>query len=180
MAKKTVLDTKWLKQFIDTELSDFRDVLGKMLEDGPTGKSVGFIADGNLTRDTLVSTKPLILGPMAGANAAANTSGEATGESPVVEGGSTTVDVGGAELNKSIQQLASAIHQKLTDHVELFEDIESALKETIEKMRENQKHSLDKISTDTFMDVFEDVESDLQSSSSTGDGVGGADSGSES
>lgn len=164
MANRTVLDVEWLKQFIHGDFDDFRTALRKILQDDPTaGPSLGFIADGAVTTTTLVSSKPLALGGMVGAvGGGAETDAEATSAS-------SATDMGGGALNQAIQKAAGAIYEQLESQDKLFEDMESALWETIEKMKASQARSLDKISSDTFMDIFEDVDTDLGSG---GDGAG--------
>lgn len=168
MAKRTVLDVEWLKQFIHGDFDDFRTALRKILKDDPaSGPSVGFIADGTVTATTLVSGKPLAIGGLAGPVGGGGAT-DAGSTSP-----NTATDMGGQALNGAIQQAAGAIFEQLESQDKLFEDIESALGETIEKMKASQAKSLDRISSDTFMDIFEDVDTDL------GSGGGGADSGKE-
>ncbi|MDQ1005806.1 hypothetical protein QFZ82_000435 [Streptomyces sp. V4I23] len=144
----TVLDSEWMKAFIRDNIQDFRAVLGKILKDDPSGRAISFIADGDVTPSTLLSSKPLAIGLMAG-------------------NGDKDNGVGGGELNKAIQEMAAAISKILTDHDVMFEDVEDALWETIRKMRDSQAKSLDKISTEFFLDAFEDVENSLGSDSGT-------------
>ncbi|MFI5689328.1 type VII secretion system-associated protein [Streptomyces sp. NPDC051636] len=179
MANKTVLSTEWLKQFIDVDFDDFRTVLRKMLHDDPSGRSLEFIADGDITVTTLVAQKPLGLGYMASTPASTgggqgDTSDAKSDKKPVIYTGGTKIpQVGGDKLNKSIQNSASEIYQLFRNHDKLFEDVEHALRETIQKMKETQAKSLDKISIDTFMDIFEDVDSDLTSANNAGTGGSG-------
>ncbi|QKV96024.1 type VII secretion system-associated protein [Streptomyces sp. NA02950] len=190
MADKTVLNTEWLKQFIHGDFDDFRTALRKMLHDDPSGRSLEFIADGDLSPSALVAAKPLAIGYMATAPKASDAgSGDAsqsgtTQPSMLTYGGTTIPQTGGGKLNRDIQRAASEIYQLLTEHNTLFNDVEQALLETIDKMKDTQTKNLDKVSTDTFMDIFEDVDRDLTSAGSGGtatgtDDDGGNDSGSD-
>ncbi|WP_327412681.1 type VII secretion system-associated protein [Streptomyces sp. NBC_01233] len=136
----TVLDSEWLKRFIHENIDEFRATLQKILKDDPNGRAISFIADAMLTSTTLVATKPLALGLMAGEKG-----------------------VGGGDLNKAIQETAASIVKILTDQNLLWEEVEDALRETIQRMRERQGKSLQKISTETFLDLFEDVDTAVSS-----------------
>ncbi|MFD9545711.1 type VII secretion system-associated protein, partial [Streptomyces sp. NPDC060022] len=141
MAKATVLDSEWLKRFIEDHIEEFHAALTKMLKDDVTGRSVSYISEGQISSTTVVSAHPLILGSMAG-------------ESDLVNG---------AALNTAIQQVASAIHKIFSDHGVLFEEVEDALWATIKELKENQVKSLDKITAESFLEVFEDVATELES-----------------
>ncbi|MFJ2095305.1 type VII secretion system-associated protein [Streptomyces sp. NPDC087901] len=137
--KATVLDSQWLRAFIKEHVDEFRAALDKILKDDPSGQSMENIAIGDITNTTIMSKRPLILGLMAG-------------EGDVV---------GGANLNKKIQEAAGQIGEILTDHHVLFTDLEEALWETIAKLKESQTKSLDQISADDFLDIFDDVDQDI-------------------
>ncbi|MEV5387077.1 type VII secretion system-associated protein [Streptomyces sp. NPDC052721] len=144
-AKATVLDSTWLKAFIKEHIEEFRSALDQMLKDDPSGHSMDNIANGDVTTSTIMSTRPLILGLMAG-------------EGDVV---------GGADLNKKVRDTAGQISEIFKDHHILFADLEEALWETIKKLNESQSKSLDQVTADDFLDIFDDVDSDI---SGTGGG----------
>ncbi|MEE1940110.1 type VII secretion system-associated protein [Streptomyces sp. TRM 70361] len=135
--KTTVLDSEFLKNFINEEIVEFKAALGKMLKDSPDGQAISSVGDPEVT--TLKSTRPLVIGQMAGENG-----------------------VGGSALNEQIQEAADAIHRVIKDHRMLFDDIEEALEETVEELTKNQKGSLDKITAETFMDIFDDVDAGME------------------
>ncbi|PJE95501.1 hypothetical protein CUT44_23160 [Streptomyces carminius] len=136
--KTTVLDSEFLKNFIKEEITEFKAALEKMLKDSPSdGPAISSV--GKRQSDTLLSTRPLVIGKMAG------------------ESG-----VEGAGLNEQIQAAADAIETVIKDHGLLFDDIEEALEETVEELTENQKGSLDKITAETFMDIFDDVDAGME------------------
>jgi hypothetical protein len=137
--KATVLDSQWLKAFIKDHVEEFRAALDKMLKDDPSGQSMENLSKGDITKTTIMSKRPLILGLMAG-------------EGDVV---------GGANLNKRVQEAAGQIDEIFQDHHILFADLEEALWETIKRLTEKQKKSLDQISADDFLDIFDDVDSDI-------------------
>ncbi|MFK4103139.1 type VII secretion system-associated protein [Streptomyces sp. NPDC019531] len=142
--KTTVLDSEWLRAFIKEHIEEFRAALDKMLKDDPSGPSMENISNGDITNTTVMSSRPLVLGLMAG-------SGDI---------------VGGADLNKKVKEAAGQIGEIFKDHHVLFADLEEALWETIKKLKENQKKSLDEISADDFLDIFDDVDSDISGTDS--------------
>jgi hypothetical protein len=135
----TVLDSTFLKNFINNQIDGFRTSLENILKDSPTaGPAISFIAD-SISTTTILSSKPLVLGPMADENSV----------------------VGGGSLNKVIQQGAGEIERILEDQTVLFEDLEQALWDTIDELAKAQGKNLENITADEFMDIFEDVDSDL-------------------
>ncbi|MGX1091145.1 hypothetical protein RKD47_001826 [Streptomyces albogriseolus] len=135
----TVLDSTFLKNFINNQVDSFRTSLENILKDSPTaGPAISFIAD-SISTTTILSSKPLVLGPMADENSV----------------------VGGGSLNKVIQQGAGEVERILEDQTVLFEDLEQALWDTIDELAKAQGRNLENITADEFMDIFEDVDSDL-------------------
>ncbi|GHC20740.1 type VII secretion system-associated protein [Streptomyces albogriseolus] len=135
----TVLDSTFLKNFINNQVDAFRTSLENILKDSPTaGPAISFIAD-SISTTTILSSKPLVLGPMADENSV----------------------VGGGSLNKVIQQGAGEVERILEDQTVLFEDLEQALWDTIDELAKAQGRNLENITADEFMDIFEDVDSDL-------------------
>ncbi|CAL9330860.1 hypothetical protein SUDANB6_00069 [Streptomyces sp. enrichment culture] len=141
----TVLDSTFLKNFINNQIDGFRTSLENILKDSPTaGPAISFIAD-SISTTTILSSKPLVLGPMADENSV----------------------VGGGSLNKVIQQGAGEVERILEDQTVLFEDLEQALWDTINKLAKAQGKNLENITADEFMDIFEDVDSDLDNPGGT-------------
>ncbi|MET9481584.1 type VII secretion system-associated protein [Streptomyces sp. NPDC006638] len=137
MAEVTVLDSAFLKKFISDHIEPFVGTLEGIVKYSPTdGEAISYIADGRSTT-TLSSTKPLIIGNMAGEKAA------------------------GGKLNGVIQAEAAEIVRIIEEQTVLFEDFEEALRETITQLEKNQGSTLQAITPEEFMDVFEDVDSDL-------------------
>ncbi|WP_345618604.1 type VII secretion system-associated protein [Streptomyces ziwulingensis] len=143
MAKVTVLDSEFLKQFINNQITGFQETLEKIAKnDASTGPAIKSIAENKKTNTTLDTTRPLILGGMAGEKSAA----------------------GGDALNSMIQKSAAEIDRVIDEQTVLFEDIEEALWATIEQLNKNQGQNLQDIIADEFMEIFEDVDSDLSGS----------------
>ncbi|MDN3271146.1 type VII secretion system-associated protein [Streptomyces sp. MA15] len=141
----TVLDSTFLKNFINNQIDDFRTSLENILKDSPTaGPAISFIAD-SISTTTILSSKPLVLGPMADENSL----------------------VGGGSLNKVIRQGAGEVERILEDQTVLFEDLEQALWDTIDELAKAQGKNLENITADEFMDIFEDVDSDLDNPGGT-------------
>ncbi|MYV51683.1 type VII secretion system-associated protein [Streptomyces sp. SID3212] len=137
MAEVTVLDSAFLKKFISDHIEPFVGTLEGIVKYSPTeGEAISYIADGRSTT-TLSTTKPLIIGNMAGEKAA------------------------GGKLNGVIQAEAVEIVRIIEEQTVLFEDFEEALRETIKQLEKNQGSTLQAITPEEFMDVFEDVDSDL-------------------
>ncbi|MEW2077660.1 type VII secretion system-associated protein [Streptomyces sp. NPDC012403] len=141
----TVLDSTFLKNFINNQIDGFRTTLENILKDSPTaGPAISFIAD-SISTTTIDSAKPLVIGLMAGENSA----------------------VGGGALNKVVQQGAGEVLRILEDQTVLFEDLEQALWDTIDELAKSQGKNLENITADDFMDIFEDVDSDLDNPGGT-------------
>ncbi|MEU5095715.1 type VII secretion system-associated protein [Streptomyces sp. NPDC020996] len=141
----TVLDSTFLKNFINNHIDGFRKELENILKDSPTaGPAISFIAD-SISTTTIDASKPLVVGLMAGQNSAA----------------------GGDALNKVIQTGAGEVVRILEDQTILFEDLEQALWDTIDELAKAQGKNLEHITADDFMDLFEDVDSDLGNKGAT-------------
>ncbi|WAU82109.1 type VII secretion system-associated protein [Streptomyces sp. Qhu-G9] len=140
MAKVTVLDSEFLKTFINEQITAFQQTLEAIAKNDVTnGPAISSIASNKKTTTTIDSARPLILGGMAGEKSA----------------------VGGDALNSVIQKAAAELDGIIDEQTVLFEDLEAALWETIEKLNKNQGQSLEKIVADEFMEIFEDVDSSL-------------------
>ncbi|MEU9735595.1 type VII secretion system-associated protein [Streptomyces sp. NPDC048002] len=135
----TVLDSTFLRNFINNQIDGFRTQLENILKDSPSaGPAISFIAD-SISTTTIDAAKPLVIGRMAGESSS----------------------VGGGALNKVIQQGAGEVVRILEDQTILFEDLEQALWDTIDELAKSQGKNLENITADEFMDIFEDVDSDL-------------------
>ncbi|MGW1505861.1 type VII secretion system-associated protein [Streptomyces mirabilis] len=149
MANVTVLDSEFLKKFIQQHIEDFSARLVKIAADDTVeGKAISFISKGSRSNTTLDSAKPLIIGGMAGGSGEGGASG----------------GIGGADLNKVIQEAAAEAARVIEAQTTLFGDVDDALWETIDVLNKNQGENLEKITPDDFMDIFEDVDSDLGNS----------------
>ncbi|MFJ4895958.1 type VII secretion system-associated protein [Streptomyces sp. NPDC088788] len=161
---KVVLDKGWMKNFIDTEIEDFRTAIDKISKDGryegnhwnehndsydiEDVRAVGNLSKyGNVDADNQV---PLALGALVGK------------------------DGMGADLVKAVLDAAKQLNDVVLDQKKLFDDIEDALRETMDTLLNTEGESLDKIDGDKFItSVFEDVSDDIRDSLASG---GGADS----
>ncbi|MFI8088591.1 type VII secretion system-associated protein [Streptomyces sp. NPDC086080] len=140
----TVLDAEFLKNFINNHISGFRARLEKILSDDKNaGPAISDIADA-MSTSTIVASKPLVIGLMAGENSA----------------------VGGGALNMAVGKGAKEVVRIIEDQTILFEDLEQALWDTIDELAKSQGKNLESITADEFMDIFEDVDSDLSNSDS--------------
>ncbi|MEU5344740.1 type VII secretion system-associated protein [Streptomyces sp. NPDC020766] len=165
MADVTVLDSEYLKKFIQEHVEKFSVALEAMLKHNEVtdAKPISYISDGR-TNTTLKVTSPLIIGLMAAPPTPGGT------DDPNKAGGA-----GGGELNTVIQKSAGEILRIFEDQKVLFEDIKEALEETIKELAESQGKNLESIAANEFLDIFEDVDSDFGNS---GENSGGSGSGS--
>lgn len=142
----TVLDSEFLRQFINHQITDFRKTLENILKDGGhAGPAISYIAD-SISTTTIDAAKPLVIGLMAGESSA----------------------VGGGALNGVVQKGAAEVERVLEEQGVLFEDLEEALWDTIDQLAKNQGANLENITADEFMDVFEDVDSAFEDPGSSG------------
>ncbi|WP_434587657.1 type VII secretion system-associated protein [Streptomyces sp. A5-4] len=140
MTKVTVLDSAFLKSFIANHIEEFTATLQNLAKpDKDAGPAISSVADIEKINTTIDATKPLIIGGMAG-----------TGDL-----------VGGAALNKVVQDSAKEILRIVTDQTVLFEDLEAALQDTVDLLVKDQSKNMESITPDDFIDIFEDVDSDL-------------------
>ncbi|MDW4906223.1 type VII secretion system-associated protein [Streptomyces sp. ADMS] len=137
MADVTVLDSAFLKKFIEENVEDFAATLANMLKDDAIeGDAISVISKGTRENTEIVASKPLILGTMALGKGKA------------------------ADLNAVIQTSAGEVSRILDEQTALFEDLQEALWATIAELNKVQGMNLEKISLDDFMDIFEDVDGD--------------------
>ncbi|NEA68409.1 type VII secretion system-associated protein [Streptomyces sp. SID12488] len=137
MADVTVLDSAFLKKFIEGHVEDFAAALAQMFnDDAVEGDAISVISKGVPTNTTITATSPLILGSMAAGQGK------------------------GGKLNEVIQMSAGEVFRILEEQTTLFEDVQEALWATIAELNKVQGSNLEKIPLDDFMDIFEDVDSD--------------------
>ncbi|MBU6533104.1 type VII secretion system-associated protein [Streptomyces mayonensis] len=148
-----VLDSEFLKNFISEHIETFKAGLENILKDEPNGAVAISTLVHDVAAETLDVSKPLNLGRMT------------NGEDAIEEA---------SQLNSAVQQGAEALQHILESHVTLFEDLEQALWDTIEKLAEAQGKNLESITPEEFSDLFEDVDS---SSTNPGASSGGQGSG---
>ncbi|WP_432132933.1 type VII secretion system-associated protein [Streptomyces tendae] len=143
MADLTHLDSQSLARFKKGELADFIRDLAKIRENdaGVLGlKSIlaGLMIDGSESG----LLPPLAIGLM---------------------GGDDTVY--GATLIKTVQGSAKGIDDIFVSQKTIFDDIDSALQETLDKLLKNQGGSLETVDGAKFLDIFTDVADDLSDGS---------------
>ncbi|WEH43415.1 type VII secretion system-associated protein [Streptomyces sp. NBC_01218] len=140
MADVTVLDKAWLKGFIENQFEKFSGSLDRVIKSDPDADvdSIKDIAEGVPTNITLASTKPLIIGAMAG-----------------------DAKTNGGPLNTLVGEAAGELDRVLTHHDLLLDTVLDALNETLEKLGKTQGDNLTLISGSDFLEIFEDVESDF-------------------
>ena len=67
----------------------------------------------------------------------------------------------GMAVNKAVAEMVTTLDGILESHITLFEDIDDALEETIERLFTAQENSLAAIDGQKFVDIWEDVDADL-------------------
>ncbi|MGI5197942.1 type VII secretion system-associated protein [Streptomyces sp. CA-288835] len=143
MADVTVLDSEFIKKFTTEQIEVFAATLGAIAQDhateGPAMKSIS----AGIENTTISSTTPLILGEMAKEQSSS----------------------GGGELNAVVRKAAEELARIFEDHGVLFEDVQEAMWDTVDKLNEAQGKGLETIAMEEFMDIFEDVDSDLSGES---------------
>ncbi|MFE2417664.1 type VII secretion system-associated protein [Streptomyces hokutonensis] len=147
MADLTHLDSTALKNFKNTDVADFISDLLAIRKDNPAG---------------VRSLKNLL---------AETGAGSAAGLAKILRiglmnGGDSKDPVGGSTLVEALKTQATALDKILTDHKTLFDDIDSALDETITTLLKNQGDSLDAIDGEKLLDIFDTVDGDMGGTSS--------------
>lgn len=145
----TTLDVAWLKKFRNGPVQDFIREIDRMAKADGSVQPIGDIASGTKTSSTIDTTKPLIIGPLAGDDS-----------------------LSGGKLNSAVQGTAEALAELLRHQKVLFGDIDEAMADTVKELTAAQQDSLAKMTGDSFLEVWEDVESDLSSGSGTAGGRG--------
>ncbi|MFI6408972.1 type VII secretion system-associated protein [Streptomyces sp. NPDC050548] len=141
MADLTHLDSTALKNFKNTDVADFINDLLAIRKDNAGVRSLK-----NLIAET-------------GA-------GSAQGLAKILRiglmnGGDSSDPVGGGTLVEALKTQATALDKILTDQKTLFDDIDSALDETITKLLKTQGDSLDSIDGEKLLDIFDTVDGDM-------------------
>ncbi|MFJ6900449.1 type VII secretion system-associated protein [Streptomyces hokutonensis] len=142
MADLTHLDSTALKNFKNTDIADFISDLLDIRKDNPAG---------------VRSLKNLL---------AETGAGSAAGLAKILRiglmnGGDSKDPVGGSTLVEALKTQATGLDKILTDHKTLFDDIDSALDETITTLLKNQGDSLDAIDGEKLLDIFDTVDGDM-------------------
>ncbi|MEW1695179.1 type VII secretion system-associated protein [Streptomyces sp. NPDC093249] len=155
----TQLDKAWIQRFKDDDIGTFRKLL---------------------TAVTTDSTDPVVLSTSTLNGGKGVLEGHRVGELLPLAIGALATDAvtNGQHVNDSVKTMVATLDAILLKHVELFKDIDSALKETIESLFETQGKTLDVIEGQKLYDIFddEDVETDLTSPPDVkGGGSGGTD-----
>ncbi|MFI1187408.1 type VII secretion system-associated protein [Streptomyces californicus] len=150
------LNKAWLQKFLDDDVTPFLAAIRKMREDGLDGTKpipgIPSLQAGDEGSKTAAGfydgqAKPLAIGTMAG-----DTNGRTNG----------------GYLVKCLNGLVDQIDDILKLQVELFEQIEEDLEETIEKLFKTQDGNLEKIDGKDLVDFFEGVDEVLEESGSSG------------
>ncbi|NED87191.1 type VII secretion system-associated protein [Streptomyces sp. SID11233] len=158
------LNKAWLQGFLDNDVKPFLAAVKKIKEDGdaPDGTPVPGIPnlqggdDGSKKAQGFYDGQkvPLAIGVMAGD-----------------KDGRTN----GGYLVKSLNAMVDQIDEILKFQIELFEEIEDNLEDTIEEMFKAQGDNLEKIDGKKFVDFFEGVDDILSEGTGDSDGGGGDD-----
>lgn len=146
MADLTHLDSTALKNFKNTDVADFITDLVNIRKDNAGVRSLK-----NLIAET-------------GA-------GSAQGLAKILRiglmnGGDSSDPVGGSTLVEALKTQSTALDKILTDQKTLFDDIDSALDETITTLLKTQGDSLDSIDGEKLLDIFDTVDGDMSGSDS--------------
>ncbi|WP_329140496.1 type VII secretion system-associated protein [Streptomyces sp. NBC_00670] len=142
MTDLTHLDSTALKNFKNNDVADFRKNLKDIREDTPGGiRSLKNLAADRGEDSVGGGSAALRLGLMSG--------------------GSNTDPVGGGALLTALKKQATGQDDIFVAQGTLFEDIDSALEETITTLLKNQGDSLTSIDGEKLMDIFGTVDDDM-------------------
>ncbi|NSC24349.1 type VII secretion system-associated protein [Streptomyces albus subsp. chlorinus] len=144
----TQLNKEWIQNFKDHDLAGFRDRLKEIAEDGPGDPTVPAMKtlsnkDAPIRELPVGTPVPLAIGNLA-----------------------QDAMTHGDKVNSAVVDMVKTLDGIISSHLELFEDIDSALAETIKTLFDTQGQSLDAIDGQKLYDIFEDedVEADLTAS----------------
>ncbi|MFI5479654.1 type VII secretion system-associated protein [Streptomyces rubiginosohelvolus] len=153
------LNKAWLQNFLDDELVPFLAEIKKMREDGTA------------TDGTTVPGIPTLQG---GEDGSATAAGFHDGQKKPLAIGTMAADengrTNGGYLVKCLNGLVDQLDDILKLQVELFEQIEEDLKDTIEELFKTQDGNLEKIDGKDMIDFFEGVDEVLSESAGGGSG----------
>ncbi|WP_069169328.1 type VII secretion system-associated protein [Streptomyces griseus] len=148
------LNKAWLQNFLDNDVVPFLAAVKKIREDGDSPEGV------------LVPAIPNLQGGEDGANKAP---GFFDGQKVPLAIGTMAGDkdgrTNGGYLIKCLNEMVDQIDELLKLQVELFEEIEDNLEDTIEEMFKTQDDNLEKIDGKKLVDFFEGVDEVLSESS---------------
>ncbi|MDP9949053.1 MULTISPECIES: type VII secretion system-associated protein [Streptomyces] len=151
------LNKAWLQKFLDDDVKPFLAAVKKMRDDGTTSGGV------------TVPGIPTLQGGTDGSKTAAGfLDGQAT---PLAIGTMAADEKGrtnGGYLIKCLNEMVDQLDDILKLQVDLFEQIEEDLEDTIEKLFKTQDGNLEKIDGKDMIDFFEGVDEVLEESGSSG------------
>jgi hypothetical protein len=139
----TQLDKAWIENFRNIDIADFKKLLKEVSQ--------------NSTGDPVVPSMAALKGEDDGVP------GLPFGTPVPLAIGNLASDVGthGQAVSKSVMEMVTLLDGIIKSHLTLFDDIDSALEETIQTLFQTQGESLDAVEGQQLIDIFEDVEADL-------------------
>lgn len=146
MADLTHLDKKQLQQFRDVDVEDVRKKAVKHRDEEDSGiRPLGHLVDGHTTADNTDKAQQVLhIGNM-----------------------SRDPDVSGPTLIENITTVAKSIDKLLGDQEKLFEEMQEALQDTLDKMSKTQQDNLDAIDAQSLLQIFSDVDTATSGSGGT-------------
>ncbi|MFJ3234157.1 type VII secretion system-associated protein [Streptomyces sp. NPDC086787] len=148
-ADVTHFDLKQMENFRENEVEPVYTSAKKYREEGDGAhiRPLGKIIDGHTTADNLDQDKQILrIGKMV--------------KDPLVSA---------PKLIEDITSAATAIDKLLGDQVDLYREMKSALKETIDEANKTKNKNLEAIDAETLLQTFEDVDTLTSGSSDKGD-----------
>jgi len=146
MADLTHLDSTALKNFKNNDVADFISDLLDIRKDKAGVRSLKNLVAETGEGSAAGAAKILRIGLM--------------------NGGDSKDPVGGATLVEALKTQAGALDKILTGQKTLFDDIDSAIEETITTLLKTQGDSLASIDGEKLMDIFGTVDSDMSGTDS--------------
>ncbi|MBT2899184.1 MULTISPECIES: type VII secretion system-associated protein [unclassified Streptomyces] len=151
------LNKAWLQSFLDNDLVPFLAEIKKMRDDGTTSNG---------------TTVPGIPSLQGGEDGSATAAGFYDGQKKPLAIGTMAADengrTNGGYLVKCLNGLVDQLDDILKLQVELFEQIEEDLEDTIEELFKTQDGNLEKIDGKDMIDFFEGVDEVLSESAGGG------------
>ncbi|MEU6353676.1 type VII secretion system-associated protein [Streptomyces sp. NPDC047072] len=156
MADLTRLDGPALTLFADNDLADFIAELKAIRKDSTadTGgiRALRSIVEGATTPDTLGQNQALAIGLMGADDS-----------------------LHGKALITAVTRAAKGVDTIFEHHADLFDDIDSDIRETIRTLLNSQGSSLHSIGAEKFLDVFSDVDDGMSEDPGDDSGSGSGD-----